>query len=461
MKHILFEQLQNAGYLRHGKPVETAIRQASLSNILDFAQQSCETTSAKDFPRDNKMFSQSASLSLGCSRWPCAGIKCRLERAEQIAHYAALYSDRIYIRNFFSDYIEHHNPKKPPDENIIRREFFEDIQVIAYLKPIIEAGRITPITPPHCCLNCLSKNSLGFKDDKPLRKAMRELTSKIEKNIEVVVQRIRNGPYTLVAEGPEDLLYHGATCLIREEPPYALKNMPRIFDRVQKGDKIHLSRWALHRIGLAKNIANMHYQNIFFELILAQCLGTGFLTDMPIHIELLKNLSQNPVCAERDLAIEKHLTCLVPFAKELNPLEILKLRNEDEDAFILFKASLADAVNEYKKNYGTFSESDAKALYCDVIRPKLCQLEARIQKSRRMLIKGTTRKVLAWTAAISAGLYFGFLPQGLRAAATALGLTKILADLTEYAMTKSDIKESIRDQDMYFLWKIKQKIQSR
>ena len=151
----------------------------------------------------------------------------------------------------------------------------------------------------------------------------------------------------------------------------------------------------------------------------------------------------------------------MPFAKELKPSEILKMRQRDEDAFTLFKAALANAVAEYKRNYGTFTEADAKALYSDVIRPKLAKLEARIQKSRRSLVKGTTRTVLAWTGAISAGLYCGFLPEGLVAAAAALGLTKVLADFTKDLMNRSDTLEPVRDQDMYFLWRLKRRGRSR
>lgn len=452
---IILEQFDNAGFLRRGRAVKSAIQAASLSDILDFSQQSCELTTAKDLSRDPAIFSQSASLSLGGSRWPCSNFDCRLERAQQLAQYAALYGDRIYVRNFFADHVEHLDPDTPPDEDSLRRRFGEDIRLLAYLRPLIKAGRILLITPPNYCLHCLSKHSLGLADERPLKKAMRSLASEIERNITAQVYRIGNGPYVIAAEGPEDLLDHGNACYMKEEPLPGLRDMPRIQARVDRGEKVTLSPWALHKTGYAGYLAHMHHRSIFFELAMAQCLGTGFLTEMPVHIRFLKDLSLAPPNVERDLDVERHLTSLVPFAKELTPSEILRLRKQDEDAFVLFKAALANAVEEYRRNYGSFSEKDAKALYADVIKPELSRLEVRIQKARRSLIKGTTRKVLAWTAAISAGVYTGFVPQGLLAAAAALGLVKVLADFTENLMKNSDTTESVRDHDMYFLWRVK------
>ena len=290
---------------------------------------------------------------------------------------------------------------------------------------------------------------------------MSSLTAEIRRSVKVVVSRMRNGAYAVAGEGPEDLVEHGCLIQVSDTPPPGLQRMPRILGRVQRGEKVSLSRWASRRVAFAEHLADRHHQSILFELTLAQCLGTGFLTDMPVHIRFLKSLHLNPHGAERDSAIERHLTALVPFAKELKPSEILKMRQRDEDAFTLFKAALANAVAEYKRNYGTFTEADAKALYSDVIRPKLAKLEARIQKSRRSLVKGTTRTVLAWTGAISAGLYCGFLPEGLVAAAAALGLTKVLADFTKDLMNRSDTLEPVRDQDMYFLWRLKRRGRSR
>ena len=256
-------------------------------------------------------------------------------------------------------------------------------------------------------------------------------------------------------------MHSGTSVYASNTPPDGLRNMPRIFSRILDGEEVQLSKWALQRTDIAESFALDHFQSMFFQLSLAQCFGTGFLTDWPVHIKFLKQLSFNLPRAERDHAIENQLTCLVPYAAELQPKEILKLRKAEEEAFVGFRAALAKAVDEYRNNYGSFTKADAKALFADVIKPKLSKLEVRINKARRSLIKGTVRKTLAYTAAISAGLYLGFLPQELVGLASALGLTKILADLTEDAMNRSDIEETVRDHDMYFLWRLQKLAKSK
>lgn len=457
MSHILFEQLENAGYIRGTNLNHSAIERALPVDILDLAQESCELTSAKDLPQDNALLSHSASIALGCGRWPCSGLNCRRERAEQLAHFAALYSDRVYIRNLFSDYVEHLDDRHLPDESVLRERFAEDLEILTYLRPFIEAEKILPITAPNYCLHCLAKHS-GLQGERQLTKSLRSLVQRMEDEIDASLSYSAEGLYHIHAKGPEDLLAHGSSHWLGNTAPPNLDTMPRIYERIQKGKTVHLSRWALRKIGYPAYLASFHRRSIIFELSLAQCLGTGFLTDMSLHVQFLKELSSGSPWVERDALVERHLTCLVPFLKELSPAEVLQVREKEEDAFILFKSALAEAIGEYRKNYGRFEEADARALYSDILRPKLAELDTIVDKARRTLIKGTVRKVLAWTGAISFGVYTGFLPQGLAAAAGALGLTKILADFTEGLMAKSDTEESARGHNMYFLWKIKKMV---
>ena len=424
MSYILFEQLENAGFIHGTTPIRYAIEHASTVDILDLAQESCGLTSAKDIPQDNSILAHSASISLGCGRWPCEALECRLNRAEQLAQFAALYSDRVYIRNFLSDYVEHLDDEHLPDESALRKKFADDLEILTYLRPLIDSGKIVPITPPNYCLHCLAKHSLGLRDGRQLAKAFRSLFRRMESEVDVSVSCVtgRRRLYKILARGPEDLLDHGYSGLLSEKPPPNLDTMPRIYERVQKGETVHLSKWASRRIGFPEYLASYHYRSIIFELSIAQCLRTGFLTDMPLHVQFLKELSSLSHNVERDMLVERHLTCFVPFLKELSPADILKVREKEENAFILFKTALAEAIDEYRKNYGRFDEADARSLYADVLRPSLAELESKVAKARRLLIKGTVSKVLAWTGAISFGVFTGFLPQGLAAAAAALGL---------------------------------------
>lgn len=109
------------------------------------------------------------------------------------------------------------------------------------------------------------------------------------------------------------------------------------------------------------------------------------------------------------------------------------------------------------KNWNeSFTEQDAREIYSDIINPQLTKLDLKVKSAKRDLLKLSYRKGLAWTATISFGIYSGFIPSNLAAAATALGFSKVAADFLEMAMNKSDSEDNIRNDDMYFLWKVRQ-----
>lgn len=257
MSHILFDRLENAGFIRGTNLNRSAIEHALPVDILDFAQESCELTSAKDLPQDNSLLAHSASISLGCGRWPCAALGCRLKRAEHLAHFAALYSDRVYIRNFFSDYVEHLEDGHLTDESALRAEFAEDLELLTYLRPLIDSEKILPITPPNYCLHCLAKHSLGLEDEKQLTKALRSLVQRMENEVDVSLSCVQGKLYSIVAKGPEDLLDHGSSYWLSETAPPNLDTIPRISERVQKGETVLLSKWALRKIGHAAYLASL------------------------------------------------------------------------------------------------------------------------------------------------------------------------------------------------------------
>ena len=62
--------------------------------------------------------------------------------------------------------------------------------------------------------------------------------------------------------------------------------------------------------------------------------------------------------------------------------------------------------------------------------------------------------------AISFGIYSGFIPADLIAAAKLLGMGKVAADFLKSAMERADTTASIREEEMYFLWRVRQAAKS-
>ncbi len=155
------------------------------------------------------------------------------------------------------------------------------------------------------------------------------------------------------------------------------------------------------------------------------------------------------------MLMQKYLTCLLPFVESVDAQSLIKLRNSEQEAFILFRAALTKAIEEYKIAGDSFTERDAQAVYADILQPRLASLSAKISKADKSLFKGVVRKIAGWTGAISVGFLTGIFTTPL-AGAAAFGATKIGAEVIEETMAKSDKKETISQDELYFLWKVKE-----
>jgi hypothetical protein len=455
MNELLFEQLDNSNLLKGREPNLSVLEKLSRTEILDLLQQSNELTSAVELSRENSLFSQSASLSLSGGRTPCVNLECRLRRVRNLAQYAALYADKVYAYNNLAYHLARHDE---PDEEELKADVFDDLIILGYLRPLIEAGRIVLITPPEeFCPRCFGYKFAEKQFRKKTKSLYKWLNDKFLNDTQVELQRC--GPaYGFLVSGSEVLLEHGSAALVFKDLPEELSKKTRIMAKIDRGDTVKLSRSILERIVQLHRIFALDIlQNVFFELACAQCLNTAFLTERELHIESLNYLSQDSISSERNLLIQKHLTSLVPFVSSARVEDLLKLREKESDSFIIFRQALTKAVEEYRSNLDRpFGPSDARQLFGDVIEPGLSKLDQTIKSATRKLLKGTAARVIAWAGAISFGCYTGFVPSDLIQAATALGLTQVLVELGAPLLSSRFRKEDMASKDMYFLWQVRE-----
>jgi hypothetical protein len=335
--------------------------------------------------------------------------------------------------------------------------------LLGYFRPLIEAGRIIPITPPdEFCPTCFTSRLAG-KEFVHRRNALhRWLSAKYLNETEVELEKLGN-TYGYLVSGSDLLLEHGHHVLIRKSLPNNLKRLPRLMQRIHGGETVRLSK-SLRKRGakIHEDYAELMLQNVFFELACSQCLGTAFLTERSLHIEALNKLSHDRELAERNHLVQEHLTALVPFVSSLRIEDLIALREHEGDAFLAFRQALTKAVEDYRKCQNRrFNARDASQLYGDVIEPGLAKLDQAVNAAKQKLLKGSAAKVVAWAGAISFGLYAGFLPKELAQAAAALGLTKILAELGSPVVRSAFARDSLATNDMYFLWRVREVARKR
>jgi len=457
MNSLLFEQIDNSGLVKQGKVNKEAISRLTKTNIIDFVQQSVDLTDATVLQGEKELFTHSASLSLGGGSWPCENVECRKRKAEEIAQFAAFYSDRVYIHNFIADFLLHFDQDNPPDEFEIKFHLVNDLEVLNILRPLIEAEAIIPITIPYCCPHCFAEHILKQSDELRVKKGVKHLANRYRKETTFSL-RLYKHEYILDIKGPEDLIEHERRLRVLSNPPLGLDKHPQVKKQIESGKEVRLSKKAIEDMHLDKNLAQKIFRNVRFELIASQCLNSKFVTERTIDIDLIKNISCDRDIDRRNQIIQQHLTTLVPFLGNIASSDILRIKKGEMDAFLLFRKALNDAIDECRKQKLNFSEADARAIYQDILRPRLAHLNQKVKTARKSLVKTSATKILAWTGAITFGLYTGFLPTELAGLAKALGLTKVLAELTENLMSQRKIEKVIQNEDLYFLWKVKREV---
>lgn len=453
MSHVLFEMLENAGYL-HGQEIDLDhIARARRTQIVDTAVQSAELTPASKVSNVGSIFSHTASLSLGGDPLPCAGINCRVRRASELAQFAAFYSDKVFINNGLFSFGGSLDGKTI---EVVRAGFANELKVIAVFRPLIEAGLIVPITPnPELCFHCLGRDALPKEDHARFDQAIQRVAKRFSVETKATFEKSEDGILKLHVTGDNDIVEHGGTFTYLGKASKILPTKSSIAKRLAISGVTEVPKSLRKYLGVDQRRAHELFSDIGFEMGISQCLNTSVVTDQTIHIDILNDFAKSSRLTRRNALIQRHLTCLVPFLSSVSPDELMKLRTEEADAFISFRQAFAKAVDEHiKSEDGQLDEQDAREIFKEILEPELARLNQKVNTASKSLFKKSRAGVLGWTAAISAGFYFGFVESSLIAAAKALGLTKVAADLAAGLMASSG-EDSIRNENMYFLWKIR------
>jgi hypothetical protein len=449
MSHILFELLENSVVIKGTEINTERIARLKRSELAEIALQSVEMTAASSLSSAGSIFSHTASMSLSGAPFPCAGIECRLKKAAQLVQFAAFYSDRVFMNNgLFSSL----GISREGDLDDARFAFYNELRVLMVFRPLIQSGLIVPLTPSTTkCLHCLGKSVLPAREVARFDRALSRMKRRFADEVEVGLEWSKHEPVIVRCLGKDDLIEHGYSATELGDIAAFSRDHPALASRLRKNGEILLSQTARKELGIDAENAHSLFNEVGFEMGVSQCLKSSVVTSRPIDVEILKDLVHTDELNRRNALIQKHLTCIVPFLDKISPNEILDLRRAEADSFISFRQALAKAVDEYiKAKAGELTERVAEAIYREVIEPDLARLNQRVRSASKSLFRKSRAGMLGWAAAISAGFYFGLAESSLLVAAKAFGLTKVVTDLIG-----SSAKDAIRNESMYFLWRVR------
>jgi len=446
---MLFELLENAGFLK-GAAINTGrIAGAKRSELVSIAEQSAELTSTSSVTNPDSVFSHTASLSLGGGPTPCASAECRIKRARELVQFAAFYSDRVFINNnLFTS--SGRFEKIPIDE--ARSAFHDELEIILVFRPLIESGLIEPVTPTTTlCYHCLGKSALSDVDRKRFDGSLRRFAKRFEAETKATIECWEDGSVGLNIQGSDELVEHGFAHQDWGRITKLAKDHPRLATRLKSSQAVPLSRAQRKKFEVDADLAHDLFNDIGFEMAMSQCLKTSIVTSRQVHVEILNDFVKDVELNRRNTLIQEHLTCIVPFLNDVPTRDLLMLRKGEADAFVSFRQAFAKAVDEHiKAKPGYLSKQDAAAVFKEVIEPELARLNRKVTSATKSVFRRSGAGMLGWAAAISVGFYFGFIESSLLAAAKAFGLTKIAADLVG-----TSAQDTIRNESMYFLWKVR------
>jgi hypothetical protein len=123
----LFELLENAGLISGSGIHQRRVWRLSAGQISDIGAQAAVLTRAESLPCEVGNMTHSAMLSLGGGTEPYASVSCRLRHVDQLAQFAAFYSDRVYIHNFLSNHEHQLHSEYSPSLKERRHTLLNDV----------------------------------------------------------------------------------------------------------------------------------------------------------------------------------------------------------------------------------------------------------------------------------------------------------------------------------------------
>lgn len=360
-------------------------------------------------PNDNFSFIANSALSGG--RHPCSYPDCRIKRVKQLASFAALYADEVYIQDPFENVML---IGADGVNEIQRQEIISGIVNFYALKPLFEKGIVKfAQNMVHLCQH--HKESLAD----PLAA---EIERKEELLYEIFHEHLldkcsvmfdvgkNTGPFFEIS-GPADLLEHGKMYFHLSEPlPEFVKylqkrKLPYNLTKHEITDEQILS---LVISPVLRDLSNQEWHSAFYQ--------TSYLCDNRIQMRLASKLN-NDAYAASSSAFEKGMSHYLPavFSKDVNT--ILKLREREHEAFSVYRDKLTAMIRQSK----SWDEKEVKGIFRDQVLPEINLLEKKIADWKMDTKESLKEKAIFGSGAVTIGLYAGVLPPDNGQIVAALG----------------------------------------
>lgn len=452
----IFQILKEKNLIKNNWPRIQTINSLDFNEIEKIGSTIDETIKSMDRLTVYGTATHTASSELSGGVNNCSSLSCRSDRINKLSRFALMYSDKVYVESYFSKYPD---ISFSYDLDFLRETLYNDVMLICEMSSLIEEGFIEFYTTnQEQCFTCQAKNFLGEDVGKNFTKAYKNLQKKYLQNMSVKVS-LDYDELEFLYEGPEPYFHHPLSAL-RMDVPEALRKRPTILRKIASGKQVSLSKTLIKELGYHIDCSHTLVSEAMSGLGSSKSFKTSFLTDNDMHINFLNSLHSNKETIKHNRIAEKHLTSIVPFINDVKLKDILKLRNREEESFLLYRKALNEAIKNFSSSSGVITEKEAKDLYADIIAPSIAQLNIKVKQAKKDLIVNTYRPAIGVVGVISFGLLAGLFPPDMSEIIKALGLFKVGGDAVTNLMALGDKETQIKTDQFYFLWKLKKTIKS-
>lgn len=181
-----------------------------------------------------------------------------------------------------------------------------------------------------------------------------------------------------------------------------------------------------------------------------------YLTDNNIEVNLLKSISKDQALLSCNDVLSSYIVFEMPILQNLPLPDLLKIRQSDYDLFITYRDTINNIISQYISPNNPIDISMAKEIYEDAIRPNVARLDRKLFSIKKSSIARSIQNLVISTASLSFGLCANIPYQPLVAALVSLGLITGIKAVDSIHDTFS-IPEEIKNNNLYFLWKISKK----
>lgn len=432
--------------LRESKPNNTDMIEyvfsASDDKLLDMASDLSLAIRSDINQHRTTKHSFVANSALSGGSFPCSSLNCRTKKLNELASFATLYSDEVFIQDPFEKIILK-EPSYLADND--RENIMFGIFTYQNLYPLIKEGIVkyaqstVSLCQHHFDTKAKELHQKQLVTEDKIYKGLKDAFT-AQCQFEVNITKGSKQPFIKVT-GPESLVEHGISYLhlsgngadniqhiLRYESlPYRMKDTDLYFTDV-------IERWIKPVI-----------DDLFYQKWHATFYDTKLLTDNNTQIDIA-TASMNLENYAHSESLYSNLQHFMPTIINRPLNEIIEFRTKESELFLVYRDKLDSLI---KNSYG-WSHTQIREMFEDEIMPEINQINFKLKNWKSDLRVSSNEKLLLGFGTVAVGLISGILPENITEIIAAVGGYSALESYNKSLKPDNEAKNN----DLYFLWKM-------